>query len=166
MLKINNNHENDILLIADCLEDDYFLYKKLYKKLARRLGFKKENVFVITEKTFKQLAFSRHGKDIDKALTLFSIKLISNLVDSESTFIYCLCNIQRQEPFKQLKKIFSEEDLKKMYIQYFGYYMYVCGIREHPITEALSDVICTTSLTPDKNYLEDLAYAFNHLQRR
>lgn len=170
MLKINNNHKNDVLVIADCLEDDYFLYKKLYLKLARRFGFRKENVFVVTEKTFKQLAISRHGKDIDMPLTLFSAKLIVNLVDSEKRSVYSLCNIQREESFK---KLFNEDDLKKMHTQYFGHYTAVCSVGEHPITRMLSskmitngDVVCTTNLVPNKSYLEELIYILNYLQNK
>lgn len=170
MLKMKKNHKNDILIIADCLEDDYFLYKKLYLKLARRFGFKKENVFVITEKTFKQLAISKRGKDIDMPLASFSAKFIVNLAKSENRFVYLLCNTQREESFK---KLFNEYDLEKMHTQYFGHYTIVCGVSEHPITRMLSsrmitkdDIVCTTNLTPNKSYLEELIYILNYLQNK
>lgn len=170
MLKMKQNHKNDILVIADCLEEDYFLYKKLYLKLARRFGFKKENVFVITEKTIKQLSVSKRGKDIDKPSTSVVIQIMFTLARFENRSVYTLCNVQREESFK---KIFGKYDLEKMHTQYFGHYTNVCGVREHPITEMLSskmitkdNVICTINLTPNRRYLKELIYILNYLQTK
>ena len=167
MLKINKHHKNDILVIADCLEDDYFLYKKLYLKLARRFGFEKENVFIITEKTLKQLSISKHGKDIDMQLIPFLTNLI---VNSENRYVYSLCNIKRKRSFE---KIFNKDNIEKMYIQYFGYYTSVCEVNEHYITRMLSskmiikgDIICTTNLIPNKEYLEELIFILDYLQNK
>lgn len=170
MLKTKNNHKNDILVIADCLEADYSLYEKLYLKLARHFGFKKENVFVVTEKTFKQLSISKSGKDINASPALFSAKLIVTLANSKNRSVYALCNIQREVDFK---KLFSEAELNKMNVQYFGHYTSVCSVGEHAITKMLctrlitnGDVVCTTNLTPNKSYLEELIYILDYLQSK
>lgn len=176
MLEMKNNCKNDILIIADCLEDDYCLYRQLYLKLANRCGFKKENVFVVTEKTFKQLANPGNGKDLDALFTSMAAKMIIALSDmnnksvNRSRSVYLLCNTQRKEP---LKKIFSEDDLKMMHTQYFGHYESVCNVREHPVTEIVcnklilkDDVICTTNLVPNRGYLKELVYILNYLQNK
>lgn len=167
MFKFKKKDKNAVLVIADCLEGDYDLYKKLYSKLAKHFGIPNENVWVITDKTLKQLDISKHGKDLNSSLCG---AVGSFIVNQEGKTIYALCNVQRKLAFA---KVFSEFEIEKMNVQYFGHYTSVCDIRNHIITELLSKgmvtkdgIICTTNVTPNKDYLKELEYIFGFLKNK
>lgn len=159
-------NKNSILIIADCLEADYLLYKKLYMKLARRFGFKKENVFILTEKSFKQPVSLKRENDVDIPLASY---LIKSIVKQKAKAVYSLCNIKRKEAFEKIfDKAFIDSEMRN---QYFGYYTSVFDVEEHYITKMLvsktitkDDVVSTTNLTPNKEYLEELTFALEYSQ--
>ena len=149
--------ENNILIIiADCQEGDYKLYKPIYKKLARMNKIKPFDIYILTDERLKNLKISKEGSSIEQVKRM----QILNLVIQSYKQVYIICDSKRAVTLSQV--------IKPEYYaatQFYGYYTDVALVREHPITKMISKgvvldngVVCTTTLTPSKEHLHELNY--------
>ena len=146
------------LIIADCLEEDFSLYKKIYRKIARKNGTSLKNTFVITDKSVKQLSYINNNKNN----VLMNMKITKALLfDVTSENVKILCNKTR---YDRLKEVLGTDEFDSNIVN-FMHYTNLLGIKNHPISKALcyktrtkDGVYITTELTPNKNYYEELLW--------
>ncbi len=132
------------LLIVDCDEDNYHLYSKIYKQIAKFNGFSLEKTFVLTDKKIHSLTKS------DGCLISFS---------NDNADVCVLCNAYK------IPYLFTLSEAKRIppnRVCLFEYYTSLFNVSENPITAAMSVGACRGTIygistnKPSKNYKEEL----------
>lgn len=155
-MKTEEKDARPLVIIADCREEDYELYKPLYKRLARKHSVRLSDMIIITDKNVRNLK-----DNIPHSIWSYMHPVHElDITISSYNSVYILCNIKRQDI---LYGLISRSYFK--YTQFFGYYTEALEAEEDPLLKMLargsmSDerVACTTSLTPDRIFFEDLSY--------
>ena len=161
-MKIPKN--NELFIIADCVEGDYKLYRRLYLKLAKRNKINPNDIYIVTNERIRNLKLNRMGQPF----TWMNDKIFMTLLIQSYKKVYVLSNSQRS---LVLSKYLTNDQMNR--VQIFGYYTNVALVREHYLNKEAAKnvilsngVICTTSLLPNREYLDNLdfilKYAIEH----
>lgn len=159
-MKIPENKE--LFIIADCVEGDYKLYRPLYKKLAKRNHIDPNDIYIITSERIRNLKLNKMGQPFKWMNSKVFLKL---LLESYKK-VYFLCNVKR---VLEMYEYFGNYEMDNA--QCFGYYTDVAVIRDHPLSKEVATncilsngTICTTSLLPNKEYLDNLDFIIKHVR--
>ena len=159
-MKIPEN--NELFIIADCVEGDYKFYRRLYLKLAKRNKIDPNNIYILTSERIRNLKLNKMGQPFN----WINDKIFMKLLIQSYKKVYVISNIQRS---LDLSKYLDNEQMSN--IQLYGYYTNVALLREHPTNKEVANncilsngTICTTSLLPNREYLDNLDFIIKHVR--
>lgn len=159
-MKIPENKE--LFIIADCVEGDYKLYKHLYKKLAKKNHIDPNNIYIITSERIRNLKLNKTGQPFN----WMNDKIFMRLLIQSYKKVYVISNVKRS---LDLSKYLDNEQMDN--IQLYGYYTNVAVLRENELNREVAKnniltngTICTTSLLPDREYLDNLDFIIKHVR--